>query len=457
MARIGIVYVNDQPQLSMGIGYISAMLKKYGHEVKLWDTYYITNDEVINEILNSNIDILMIGVTSLNYERGLKISKIIKEKKQNITTLFGGWHSVIDSEGMIRESSIDLVCIGEGEYAALNVANDFDKTKLKNVSKILNIWSKKNGKIIRNPPRKLASLDNLPIIDRDIFAKNNLLNRGKFFFLTARGCPYNCSYCCNKKMVGLYSKIGSPYVRFRSIEKCMEELKMIKERYNPPELFFTDEMFLISSERVKEFCKAYKENKIGIPFGFMARVERVTDEIIGVLKSAGCVRIHFGVESGSEELRRKYLNRYMTNEQIINAFDICRKHGIKTASYNMIGLPFETAQTIKETFEINRRCKPDELQVTILYPFPNTEIREIYEKNNLLDMSKISTKCNSGYYNQYITKNPNLSYSYIKHQQIFIMLYLSYSKILAYFSKFVPHAFLDKYYRYISFIVRKIK
>ena len=133
----------------------------------------------------------------------------------------------------------------------------------------------------------------------------------------------------------------------------------------------------------------------------------------------------------------------MTNEQIINAFDICKKYHIKTYSFNMIGLPFETKKTIRDTFEINKRCNSNGFQITIIYPFQGTEIRDMYEKNNMLNLKDIESK--GSYYDSYITKNTNLSYTYIKHQQIFMQLYFTYPKFLAYLSKIIPVKLLKIY------------
>jgi len=454
MVNVGLIYMNFGPQMSMGIASISAMLKKHGHKVTLWDTYYTTDKDVIKQIIESDSDIIFISTNTLAYDHTIKITKAIKEQKAKLTIVAGGWHAIVDPEEMINESSIDMVCIGEGEEAAIDIINDLENN-LENISKIPNIWSKKDGNIIRNAPRPLSDINNYPIPDRDIFNPLSLMDRDeKFFFSSGRGCPYNCSYCCNRKMVELYSSVNSPYVRLRSVEKCMEELKIIKERWNPKEIFFIDEMFMISDERVRDFCKAYIDAKINIPFGFMARVERMNEEMGKILKEAGCCRIHFGLESGNEEMRRKYLNRTMTNEQIINAFKICKKYGIKTASFNMIGLPFETKETIKDTFEINKICQPDSFQVSILYPFKGTEIYEIYRKNNLLDLT---SRMQESYYDSYITKNPTLSFSYLKHQQVFMNLYFKYSKIFAYLSKILPTRILNFYSRGVSFLYKKNK
>jgi len=177
MAKIGLIYLNDQPDISMGLAYISAVLKQNGHEVLLWDTYYKNDEIIIEEMIKSDIQIAMFSVHSMAYKHSLKIINAIKEIKANLPILVGGWHTLIDPEGILNQPSVDMICVGEGEYAALDVANDLDKTNLANIDKIPNIWSKKDGKIIRNPARKLDNLDNLPYPDRDIFHKDSIKNK----------------------------------------------------------------------------------------------------------------------------------------------------------------------------------------------------------------------------------------------------------------------------------------
>jgi radical SAM superfamily enzyme YgiQ (UPF0313 family) len=424
----------------MGLAYISAILKQHGHKVVLYDTAFVSVDYIIKEIGCSDIEIAMFSVHSIVYEQAVELSKELKKVKPDIYVLFGGWHVSIDPDGVIANDSVDMVCIGEGEYAALDVADDLIRCD------VPNIWYKKYGKIIKNDVRPLGSLDDLPFPDREIFNRECLEdNNGLFHFSTMRGCPYSCNFCCNYKMVDLYRDISCKYVRFRSIDNVIEEMLYLKEKYHPHEFFFTDEMFLTDHNRVKEFCKAYKEQGVGIPFGFMARVEHITDELLFILKDAGCSRIHLGIESGNEELRKKYLNRHMSNQQIIDAFDLCHKYNIFTASFNMIGLPFETKKTINDTFELNKRCNPDIFQMTILYPFYGTKIRDIYNDNGLLDVGKETGDRKDNYYDSCITRNPNLSFSYIKHQQVFMNLFFNYSELLGKIALYLPGFLLDKY------------
>lgn len=440
MTSVGLVYLNNSKTIHMGLAYISAVLKQHNHKVVLFDSAFTPVETIVKEISNSDIQIVMFSVHSIVYNQAIGISKKLKQVKPDIKILFGGWHVLIDPENVISNDSVDIICIGEGEYASLDIANDLNRID------IPNLWFKKNSKIIKNPIRMLENIDNLPEPDRDLFNPSCLSDSsGLFHFLTMRGCPYRCSFCCNYKMIDIYKKIGCSYIRFRSINSCIDEMKIVKKRYHPNEFFFTDEMFLTNHKRVKEFCKKYVENNINIPFGFMARVEHINNNILKVLKNAGCKRIHFGVESGNELFRKMFLNRYMSNKQIIDAFDLCHKHGIFTASFNMIGIPYETKKTINDTFELNKRIKPAIFQVSILYPFIGTKIRNIYKNNNLLNEYKEKTSDINNYYSNCITYSPFVSFSYIKHMQVFMNLYFNYSKFFAELSRFIPFFMLDKY------------
>jgi radical SAM superfamily enzyme YgiQ (UPF0313 family) len=440
----------------MGLAYISAVLKQHNHKVILFDTCFISDKEIINEVKKSDIQLLMFSVHSMAYNHAIELSSRIKTVRPDIYTLFGGWHILIDPDDVINNDSVDMLCIGEGEYAALDVADNIDR--LDTITNIPNIWFKHDGKVIKNEVRVLENLDKLPYPDRELFDVSCLSDsNGLFHFITMRGCPYNCSFCCNYKMIDLYKDIGCRYIRFRSIDSCIKEMLFLKKVYSPKEFFFTDEMFLTDHNRVKEFCKKYIENKVGIPFGFMARVEHITEELLRILKDAGCNRIHLGIESGNEQLRRKYLNRHMTNEQIIDAFDLCHRYGLYTASFNMIGLPFETKETIKDTFDLNKRCNPTVFQITILYPFHGTKIRDIYQNNNLLDTYGEEHNRKDEYYYSCITKNKTISFSYIKHQQVFMNIYFNYSKLFANISLYLPLFLLKKYNAGLSMFYEAVK
>jgi radical SAM superfamily enzyme YgiQ (UPF0313 family) len=287
--------------------------------------------------------------------------------------MFGGIHPTINPDEVLGCEAVDYICIGEGEEALLELLENFDKNK-----PIKNIWTKKK----RTPLNPLIqNLDKLPFPDRDLF---HIQDEYHNLIMTSRGCTYSCTYCFNCTIRKKYP--GQKYVRFRSIENVMKEVKQLTEKYRLKYIFFCDDVFTSDKKRLIEFCEAYK--KIRIPFVCNARSEQIDREIAVALKEAGCIEVRIGIETGNEKLRREVLHRYATNDMIKMAFKICREVGLKTYSFNMIGLPFETKKTIYETFEINKAVKPDSFQVSILYPFEGSEIHDIYKKNGYLSGKK---------------------------------------------------------------------
>ena len=137
-----------------------------------------------------------------------------------------------------------------------------------------------------------------------------------------------------------------------------------------------------------EFCTKYKK-EIDLPFTCNGRVENIDNRLCNVLKKANCNSIMFGVESGSEKIRKEILNRTISDEMIISAFRNVKRVGIKTFSYNMVGIPYETMDDINKTIELNKKIKPDEVQTTIFYPFPGTELFYLCKKNGWIQDRKI--------------------------------------------------------------------
>ncbi len=368
------IYPNQTGQVSeqLGICYLSAVLKKHGHKTDLFDATYLLYEpfEKIIGKLFSKIDIfrpdvICFSCRSLEFPFAKRIAEAIR-KNYSTKIIFGGIYPTIEPEEVLKCDAIDYVCIGEGEQALLELIEHIDKDK-----PINNIWTKKR-KTKLNP--LIQNMDKLPFPDRDLF---NIPDENHNLIMTSRGCPYTCTYCFNNIVNKKYP--GQKYVRFRSVENVLKEVKELAAKYKLNHIFFCDDVFTFDKKRLLEFCQKYKE--IEIPFACNARTEQIDKEIALALKNAGCIEVRIGIETGNEKLRREVLHRYANNDSIRNAFRVCREVGLKTYSFNMIGLPFETKNTIYQTFQINREIKPDNFQVSILYPFEGSEIYGIYKKN----------------------------------------------------------------------------
>jgi len=390
--KILFVYPNivESPKdISAGLAVLVAVAKKAGHEVSLIDSTFGISDSEITEKINAfNPDLVAVTTATNDFEYACHIASLIKQNK-NVPIIAGGFHPTIAPEEVISKDCFDIICIGEGENSFLELLQKMRKNMP--IDKIPNLWIKKNNKIIKNPLRELIkNLDAIPFPDREIFNYERYLdwNHGTATFLSTRGCPFQCTYCINHFLIKMYK--GQRYVRFRSIDNLFQEIRQVIGRYKSVKnIEFYDDTFTLDEERIKEFCRRYPI-EIGIPFNINARVNAINPEIFKELKQAGCVRVSIGIETGDEHIRNDILKRNMSNQQIIDTFKMAREAGLKTYSFNMVGIPFETKESIQKTIQLNRDCSPDFVGVSIFNAFKGTEIYELCRKNGWLreDYSK---------------------------------------------------------------------
>ena len=315
--KVLLVYANavSEGYLPVGLAMISAVLKKAGHKVSLFDTSFLesgrTKEREIREkyleyrkISKSDEEILkkdeedisnkfkelikenkpdLIAVSSSSTEF-VFIKPFLQEIKKEfkIPILIGGPHPTVAPEKTIKEDCVDMICIGEGEDAIVELCNKMDKKR--DISKVKNFWIKKKGKIIRNEPRSLIqNLDSLPLPDWELFDLRHFRRpfRGKIkkygFFELGRGCPFSCTYCVNKYLQTLYKGKGK-YHREKSIERIINEMEIFKKKFGLEQVQFVDDTFLtLSKENLRKFATFYRE-KIKAGIFVMARPENIDEE-----------------------------------------------------------------------------------------------------------------------------------------------------------------------------------
>ena len=312
-------------------------------------------------------------------------------------------HTSLVPDQVIGSPAFDVVVVGEGEYPLRDLVDRLERGD--SYRDVENLWVRSGNArarpasesgttpdvaCIRNPMRPLiADLDELPYVDRELFGFGEILraNDGWVDVMVARGCPYNCSYCCNPALRTRYSGLGK-YVRFRSVGHVMGELAELSARYPVKTVNFQDDVFTLDREWTLAFCEAY-DARFDYPFWINSRVEgihpgRSGEQVVAALARAGCAGIRVGVENGDEALRRGVLKRTMSNEEIIATFRLVQRHGIKTYTCNMIGVPGETPVSIQATIDLNRELAPDEFQFSVFYPYPLTELHDTCVSQSLI-------------------------------------------------------------------------
>lgn len=374
-----------------GLGYLSSMLKKAGHSTSL---LYLqsepSREELLQQVRSRGADIVAFTATTHQFPYVADCAQWIKQDLPTVHTIVGGTHATLAPDEVCSTRGIDAVCVGEGEYALLEYVDAVESGR--DPTGIGNFWfpnaqgSAVSRGLVRNPLRPLIdNLDELPHPDRDLFDYEQILarNDGWVDLMAGRGCPYGCSYCCNPGLRERLKGLGK-YVRFRSVANVLDEVRQLAQRYAVKTLNFQDDVFTLDREWTIAFCQAYA-TEFKFPFWINTRVERIDDEeMVVALARAGCRGVRIGVESGNEELRANILKRRMSNDEIRRAFRLADKHGLDVYTCNMLGIPGETAAMIEETIALNRELKPADLQFSVFYPYPMTELHDVCVRDHLI-------------------------------------------------------------------------
>lgn len=374
-----------------GIASIAAVVKKDTE----WDValMHMTRkpdpENFLQEIQGHHPDLIAFSATTNMYPYVATWSAWIKARYPDIKILCGGVHAIIASDEVAANPDIDIVCIGEGEYAVAELCQRLGRgVAIKNVH---GLWVKDAGRVYKNPSRPLIQdLDALPFPDRDIFDYEHLHyeSQGRATVMCSRGCPYGCTYCCNETLRKVFGVKNREYVRFRSVANCIAELRQIKKRYPFINSFsFEDDILPLRKDWFREFTNRYQK-EINMPYDCNLRPNLVDEEMVDLLKQSGCTQIRIGVESGNDYIRNKVLRRGLTREQIAKACMLCHKAGISVFSFNIVGLPHETLEMMLDTVALNAELDTEVNQATIFYPYQRTPLFDLCQKESLISQSK---------------------------------------------------------------------
>jgi len=357
----------DEP---LGIMQLSSMLKKSGHNVR---GVVLGENEDAQHVLKKIVKefrphIIGYSVVTGKERKWLDINRELK-KHASFFSIFGGPHPTFNPQ-VLNDKWLDGICIGEGEGPITELAEAIAHGS--DITKIKNIWMKTKNGIVKNKLRPLVEdLDSLPFPDREIF--QGVKEGRSYNIMSSRGCPYDCSYCINHQLHILY---GDKKMRYRSIDNFFDELKFLKREYRARMFLIHDDLFILNKKRVLEFTRRYAK-EIGVPFSCSARPEMMTKGIAEALSGAGCSVVFVGIESGNEGVRKKILNRRISDEQILNCCGILRTAGIKIIAQNILGIPATTIRNDFETLELNVRCKSFYAWCSICVPYQHTRIEII--------------------------------------------------------------------------------
>ena len=356
---------------SLGIMYIAAYAEKYtDHKIEILDMIVeeMGYDTLENEIKKRKPDIVGITTTTFTLIDSIITAKIIKSVDNDIKVVFGGPHAYIYPEETIRLPEVDLLVLGEGDITFTELLQKIDNYE--ELKRVKGIVFRHGDKIVNTGYREfIEDLDSLPFPARhltpykkyySLIAKRNPITT----MFTSRGCPYRCLFCHRPHM-------GKKF-RARSPENVVEEMGECVNM-GIHEILIYDDTFNIDRKRVLDVCNLIKERDIDIYFDIRARIDRINKEMLIALKEAGCVRIHYGVESANQRIL-EILRKDITVEQAEKVIKMTKDVGIETLAYFMIGNPTETRDEILNTIKFAKKLKPDYCHFSATTPFPATPL-----------------------------------------------------------------------------------
>lgn len=365
---------------SEGLASISAVLKGGGHSVELLHLLYLHGEQDYKNKLTAlgEFDIIGFSVRTTAFPDSQLYIKWTREVYPEAFIICGSYHVTLVPEEVLAVEGVDCVCIGDGEYAELELCDKMSAGE--DYTDIESLYFKMDdGSVKKNPIRPIFDdLERLPIPDFDLFDYENLESTkiNTAIVMMSRGCLFSCTYCGNSQFRNVYPN-RKKFARFRSPENSILYLKTLLEKHpNIKYLNFRDAIFNMYPDWFDQFIELYKK-EIGLPFTCNLRFDVMDEETVRRMKEAGCYTIDIGVESGDYEIRTKYLKRIMTDEQMINASEWFHKYGVTVLTYNIVGLPYEDLHKALKTIKLNARLKSDRIIPNIFYPYPMTELHRI--------------------------------------------------------------------------------
>lgn len=373
-----VLFVVDKVDYSdyIAIAYLSAIAKELGHQTFLRELIHCNLSEEVRQL---QPDVVAYSVFYWDAYEHIVAAHKEASQEHDFVSILGGPHATLYPENF-AQSGVDAFCIGEGEYPFREFLQRIETEE--SFDDIPNLITKAGA----NPVRPLiANLDELPPPDRDLVIDSTFLRTtAKKTFYATRGCPFHCAYCCNNYYRKLYRSKGKVIRRF-SVERFLDEIEYVKNKYRTDFIRIGDDCFAVKADKwLKEFSEEYPK-RIGIPFSCYLRFDAVDDDMLSLLRSAGCHSAILSVDSASNHIRERILGRKMRTQDIIGNLQMIRRHGIETLVNFMLAAPESTLQDDLEALDISRKAKITYTAFSTTVPIRKTELFDYCVEKNIID------------------------------------------------------------------------
>jgi len=351
----------------LGLAHLAGVLSEKNIKCEILDCAalkYTTND-VVRYAQEKKPLIIGISMMSMMLRECFQIVKALQNGYPEGIIVAGGAHINADPF-ILSELNVQYGFRGESEFAFSQFCEKIlgDQKPVD----IPGLITNQDGKIETQPPAIIPDLDALPMPAYDLLPLDNYYspntNARLISMISSRGCPYNCTYC---------SKLQKTKFRSLSVEKTIAQIVNLINRHQIKWIEFVDEIFTLDRKRIIALCDNIIENKLKFNWGAGTRADKIDEDLVQLMQQAGCQKLAFGVESGSESVRFNG-NKKITNEQYFQAIDICKKNGIKTMGDYIFGHPNETKADMQETIRFALKLPTDIAYFHKMIPLPNSEL-----------------------------------------------------------------------------------
>lgn len=401
----------------IGVELMAAYLRRTGHEVKAYcdesvfdDKNYFTipwlarlfnrRKQVIEQIVRYKPDMLGISVITNSYQWALEIARGVKGLAPEIEIIFGGVHTTSVPDEVIGQECVDMICVGEGQEAIVELAGSFDAGDMR--TDISNIWFKSGGNVIKNPQRpQVQDINTMPLIDKSVYEGEVPLHLS-YLALSQYGCPFSCSYCAVTTLNSNSKSLGGKSLRFMSVDNVIREIKTYKDKYGFDSVFFMTNTFTSDKQWVMEFAEKYPR-EVRLPYKVATHPTKIDYETACALKKSGCYTVQLGVESFSEDVRENIFHRRESNDSVIQATRAMDKAGLRYTIDYIMGAPLQTEDEYRSAAEffMTLNCC---IRITsfIISVFPNTPLVQVGIRHGMLDNEGIE-RLNKGLDPNFVT------------------------------------------------------
>jgi anaerobic magnesium-protoporphyrin IX monomethyl ester cyclase len=365
-----------QPQMPLGILYIGAVLEQRGHHVAVidGDIDQMGPLEIVAYANQWKPDIVGVSANTPIYPMARRILNQLKKECPHIITVLGGYHLTALPEQTMAESSVDFGVYGEGEQTIVELAAALERGM--GVETVRGILYRSDGGVRMTPSRPpVQDLDTLPFPARHLLRYQEYIwsvpGRGLLpvtSIVTQRGCPYRCTFCAVRIMF--------PTVRYRRVERIVDELEHIVSELGIRHVQFSDDTLTLRADKMVAMCDEIRRRKLKFTWEGYTRADRISKGLLENMKDAGLVRISFGVESGNQRILDA-IGKGTTLEQYRQAYAWCDELGLETRCSVMLGNPFETRQTVQETVDFICSLNVYQAYINITTPYPGTPLLEM--------------------------------------------------------------------------------